>query len=229
VILDQVVGLVARPEVDRRLAPQLSAALRADRLPAFDKFSELVYPRRTYFERTRGPGSAESETTLPPAPSSDLYRRLLESVEGGPVGEVARLPSKSDAAEEDVVAFRGIPYLVRTSRAWSAAAADDIVAQFPQYPLELGFRCAVTGTRAGRLIVAYERATDSRDRMRVFHFDFSPVTTFARLWRVRSSALTRAIANRAPATLPACPAWRYADCPYRVECACGEEPGRSQR
>jgi hypothetical protein len=228
-ILDQVVEVTARPEVDRQLAPRLSAALHADRPSSFGRFRELLYPRRTYFDRSRTAESLGPETTARPAPVSDLYGRLLEALEGGPVGEVARLPSRADEPEEEVAGFRGMPYLVRTSRAWSPLEAGDLSHRFPQYPVELGFRCAATGTRSARLIIAYERAAAPHGRLRVFKLDFSPVTTFARLWRTRSAALTRALAERSPLALPACPSWMYSGCPYRPECACGEEPGRSQR
>lgn len=229
VILPGVSEISARPEVDRWLAPRLSDALRAARPAQITRFRELVYPRRTYFERAEEGPPVDRELAGPPAPPSELYGRLVEAIEAGPVGEVARLPSLAEEPEEEVTAFRGAPFLARTSRSWSAVSAERLVSQYPQYALELGFRCAATGTEAARVMVAYGRAVEPRDRVRVFRLRFTPVTTFARVWRARAAELERARERKTPATLPACPAWMFADCPYRAECGCGEGPDRSHR
>jgi len=228
-ILREVAEVAAQPEVDRWLAPRLSEALRSARVPTVSRFRELVYPRRTYFDRRHAAASGEGEPATRPAHSSDFYGRLLEAVEVGPVGEVARLPSLADEPEEEVAAFRGAPYQARTSRAWTAVTPEGLVTQFPQYALELGFRCVATGTTTARTMVGYERASEPRDRLKVFEFRFSPVTTFARLWRTRMAGLERARETKNPAKLVACPKWMYEECPYRAECGCGDDPGRSQR
>lgn len=226
----RLVGVVPRPELDARLAPRLADALRGSSPSRFHRFHDLVYPRRAYFERRdEAPDVAASEGQRPPSPVSPSYLRLLEVVEGGPVGEVARLPTRSDEPEEEVPAFRGKPFLARTSRAGSFPPAEELATAYPQYALELGFRCSATGTDVGRAIVVHERAADPAAELRVFEFRFSPVTTFSRLWRSRVAAIEHALAIGDPGPLPACPAWMFAGCPYRARCACNAEPGRSQR
>jgi hypothetical protein len=228
-LLEEVVSLEGRPELDREFASRLSKELGARGPPPISRFRDLIYPRRAYYARTKPPPASEEKPPPEAGPVSDLYGRLVEAVESGPVGEVARLPYRSEAPEEEVAAFRGIPYLVRTSRAWSAPRAEELLGRFPQYALELGFRCATTGTRSGRVLVGFERAESADTRLRVFALEFSPVTVFARYFREGIARLERALRDRTPSILDACPRWMYDDCPYRAECGCGSEPGRSQR
>jgi hypothetical protein len=228
-LLEEVASLEGHPEVDRELAARLSKELGSREPPRISRFRDVVYPRRAYYDRTKPKPTPEEHPPPERASVSDLYGRLIEAVEGGPVGEVTRLPYRSKEPEEEVAAFRGMPYLLRTSRAWSAPRPEEIAGRFPQYALELGFRCATTGTRSGRVLVGFERAHSPEDRLKVFAFEFSPVTVFARLFRERIARIERALRDRTPSALDACPAWMYADCPYRAECGCGSESGRSQR
>jgi hypothetical protein len=230
VLLEEVGSLEGRPEVDRELTPRLSKELGSLEPPKIARFRDLIYPRRAYYERTEPARAVEEGGPREEAAVvSNLYGRLVEAVESGTVGEVARLPSRSEEPEEEVTAFRGTPYLLRTSRAWSAPRPQEILGRFPQYALDLGFRCATTGTHSGRVLVGFERAESPQDQLKVFELDFSPVTVLARLFRERVARFERALRDRSPATLEACPAWMYSDCPYRAECGCGAGPGRSQR
>lgn len=219
-----------RADLDAVLAPRLSQRLGSVRPTSIGRFRDLIYPRRTFFERT----DAGSEFMAPlPGPQpvhfSPSYERLASALESGPIGEVAGLPIRADEPEEEVAAFRGTPYLARTSRSGAIPRAEEIVGKNPQYALDLGFRCAATGTDTGRVIVAYERAADPANRLRVFELRFRPVTTFSRLWRARASALDRAVAEGSPTDLPACPSWMFEECPYRVDCGCAAPAARSQR
>ena len=217
-----------RPDLAGPLRERLEQALASTPSPSVDRFRDLVYPRRAYYAR-RPPPDSEPTPPRPPGPASSLYADLLEAVESGPVGEVARLPSRATDPAEEVGGFRGEPYVVRTSRVRVPHRADDLLARSPQYALELGFRCVATGRSVGRVIVAYEYAQDARDRVRVFEVEFRPVSVFARLWRGRLAELERALADRAPESLEACPSWMFESCPYRTACGCGPAGARSQR
>lgn len=226
-ILADLAELRPDPAEDRRLR----AAVHEMRVPALeasvDRFRDMVYPRLAYFERTRPLPAVEwvSPFEVPP----DAYARLVEAIESGPVGEVARLASRTPEPEEEVAAFRGDPYLVRPSRARSPPRPEDLVARFPQYALELGFRCAVTGRTRGRVFMTFERANTTPERVRVFEIGFASVTPFSRIWRARVTAFVRALSTGTFGELPPCPSWRFETCDYRDECACGGNMGRSQR
>ena len=191
--------------------------------PTLTRFREALYPRRAFFDRTSPaePVATPTPEPLPLPPVPDLYARLTEALESGRPGEVARLPPRSDEPEEEVVGFRGHPLLVRTSRAWDRYRPDELVARSPQYALELGLRCAATGSERGHLVVGYERAETDRDRLQVLEVSFASVTPFSRLLRERSRGLAGALRDRSPLGLPACPEWMVMDCPYRATCGCG--------
>ena len=227
-ILESVARLAPRPDLDARFEARLRSLPERPAGAPIDAYRDLVYPRRTYFERT-APATAEAPAAPPRAITPDLYARLAEALESGPLGEVARILGRADEPTEEVVGFRGTPYLVRTSRAWNPVGADELLDRYPQYALELGFRCAATGARRGLVVWGWERAESERDRVRVFDLAFEPVTPFARLWRTRSAALERAVATGSPLGLPACPAWMYEECPYRSGCACGSSAVRDHR
>ena len=222
-ILDEVRAGTPRPDLDARWGERLRDLPAAPREPTVDRFRELVYPRRAFFERTASKVEAP-RAPEPPSVTADLFARLNAAVESGPLGEVATVPARAAEPKEDVAGFRGEPYLVRTSRAWERAPLERWLEKFPQYALELGFRCAVTGTSRGRVLLGYERAESDRDRLRVVEYRFRPVTPIARLCRERIEALRTALRREDPAGLEACPAWMFNDCPYAARCGCVPSP-----
>jgi hypothetical protein len=213
--------------------PDLAAALEADvrlRLskgapPTIRRFADLIYPRRAFFEAF---APAPPRGSPRPAGETDHYSRLVEAVDGGRVGEATRLPTLSDEPDEEVAGFRGIPVLVRTSRASRRLDPGTVVAASPQYALQLGFRCVATGSARGRLIMGYDRGPDS-ERVQVLEYRFDPPSIFSRVWRARSRSLEVARERGDATGLDACPSWMFDRCPYRDRCACGSPSGRSQR
>jgi len=227
-ILEAIAEVRARPDLD------LEYLERVQRLPptkegtVLERFRDLLYPRRAYFERVT-PAIERAIPVPSPSEAPDLYARIAESLETGPIGEVARLSPRAEEPTEDVTGFRGAPYLLRTTRTWDPIAPEDLVRRAPQYALELGYRCAVAGTDVARVFLGYERAEEDRDRVDVLEVRFGSLTPFARRIRQTRRALEGALAAHRPADLPACPDWMYADCPYAAECACGDPAARSQR
>lgn len=228
-LLDGLTDVAPRPDVEARWAGRLAASAGAEAPPRPPRFRDLLFPRRSFFLETAPAAPAEGPARPPVPLTPDLYERLLEAIESGPAGDVARLPARASGPEEDVVGYRGNPFLARTSRAWSQIDPRAALARFPQYALELGFRCATTGTNEGLVAVAYERAESDEGRIQVLRYRFREVARFSAVWEERRVRLREAIAAHDPGRLPPCPSWMYEECPYRGECGCGTEPGRSQR
>lgn len=216
-ILDELESVEARPDLEGELAQRRARSLPAAGVAAVGKFRDLVFPRRAYFERV-APVEGPPATMRPPGPQ--LFSRLLEAVESGPIGEVATLPSRAEEPEEEVAGFRGLPYLVKTSRARDPLPIGQWLDRLPQYALELGFRCAVTGTSSGRIVLGQEHARTDRERLRVVEYSFRPMTRMARRCRERADALRRAQDRGDPSGLAPCPRWMFEDCPYRDRCGC---------
>ena len=215
------------PEEDQRIRAELRRAA-STAPPTVGRFRDLVYPRRAYFERKR-PRPPVEPWVSPLESPPDAYARLVEAIEAGPVGDVARLPALTDEPSEEVASFRGDPFLVRSSRSRWPPEPAELLERFPQYALELGYRCATTGRSRGRLFWTSEGTPTEPSQVRVFSLRYSNLTPFAREWRTRLEAFRRALANETPGDLPACPAWMFERCPYRDECGCGPSEGRSQR
>jgi hypothetical protein len=224
----EVDELSPRSDVEERLRATFAEPQPPDDAPPVGRFREILYPRRTYFERTV-PTPPAPARVAPAAHEPDLYARLSEAVESGPPGEVARLPARSTEPDEEVVGFRGRPVLMRTSRAWARFRADEVVRRAPQYAFELGLRCATTGADSGLVVIGFERAEVDRDRIQVLELRFASLTPFSRMYRERSRALSDAVRERTPETLVPCPSWMAEDCPYRTECGCAESASRDTR
>lgn len=230
-IRDEVESATTRTDVEEKVRAELSEPLPEDGSGVIERFREVLYPRRAYYERT-----SPLPARIPPAPPAapgvpekDLFARLQEALESGAPGEVARVPSRSMEPDEEVVGFRGRPVLVRTSWAWARYREDDLLPRAPQYVLDLGLRCAVTGTEEALLVMGFERAELDRDRLQVLEVRFDSVTPFSRMFRERSRDLAFALRDQLPARLAACPAWMTTDCPYRAECGCASSEGRVTR
>jgi hypothetical protein len=217
--------------VERRdLAESLEVRLRGtDAAPArIGHFRDLIYLRRTYFDR-RAHAVPEEALVRDPNSPADLYERIRAAIESGPLGEAVELPTRADEPEEGVPGFRGAPWIERVSRAREPPTAATLLDRFPQYALELGFRCVATGTDRAHLIVGWERGARDEERLVAFELRFDPPTVMARLWRERVRVLDRGLAAERPEELPACPSWMVSSCPYAAVCGCGSDLGRSQR
>ncbi len=228
---DRVVGQVVRGDVKERWERALEARSPSVRAPPVRRYRDLVYPRRAYFETVAPVEPANvPRTAVGDRPPSDVYDGAVGALEGGAVGDVHRLPETGPTPEEEVAGWRGEPYIVRTSRAWSRVREAEAFARFPQYALELGFRCATTGTRRGRVLLAYERATVPEDRLQVLEYTFGDgVEAYAREYRRRWALFEQALLDAGAGRLPPCAGWMTADCPYRDRCGCAEDASRSQR
>ncbi len=212
------------------LAEEIRDRIRSppEGVPPWHRFRDLLYLRRTYFERVQGSPPEAARARRPDAPA-DLYERVREAMESGPIGEVASLPSRSDEVEEDVPAFRGLPWIERVTRGWERPDRATLLERYPQYLLELGFRSIAVGASSARLLLGWERGRDDAERVQAFEVRLGPPTTFARLWRERARRLEHAIRDRAPTELEPCPEWMAATCPYAATCGCADDAGRSQR
>lgn len=226
-LAEMVRGPTPRRDVEERVLSALAERPPEEGL-GVERFREVLYPRRAYFDRTRESPEAPPGSG-PPSLEPDLYRRLSEALESGPAGEVARLPTRTTAPAEEVVGFRGRPMLLRTSRARNRLRPSELPTRFPQYALDLGLRCATTGTDSGVVVLGFERAATDRERVEVLEVRFASLTPFSRLYRERTQGLDRALEDHHPEALVACPEWMSADCPYRAECGCGPSGTRETR
>lgn len=229
-LAEEVGAREERPEIAARWTTLLG---RRASEPGFDRpslrYRDLLYPRRAYFRQVVG-GPADAPPFRPPASPLDAYERTVASLESEGAGALHRLPLAPGAPDDEVVGWKGVPLLLRSTRRHGQLSLEELPRQSPQYLLELGFRCAAAGIGEGRLVVALEHPEPGHPPVQVVRADFGAhLAEFGRLAEQRRRGLAEAVERRAPASLAACPAWMAQDCRYRADCGCGEAPGRSQR
>ncbi|HKS59319.1 MAG TPA: hypothetical protein VJS68_00905 [Thermoplasmata archaeon] len=201
--------------------------------PGF-RFRELVYPRRAYFERTRG--GEEGSDLFEPVPSGpDSYRDWLNRLQRGPPKEWSRAFPNDPAIRDRVACFRDSPVLFRVSRNPKAPEIPAIPSAQPQYIVELAFRCAALGKTEGTLLVVYPQASHPEDQLRAGRLLIQDLAGVQAELNLRMESLRGALAGGDPQSLAPCLPWMVTGCPYRAECGCGsanrpeDEATRRQR
>ncbi len=227
-LAEMVTRREARPDLAARWQGRL-AQVSAEVAPDALRYRDLLYPRRSYFRQVVG-GPAEAPPFRPATAPLDAYERAIAALESERPGALHRLPAGEGAPEDELLAWDGEPVLVRASRRHALIVPGDVAPHSPQYLLELGLRCAAAGLDHGRVVIALEHPPAGGSAVQVLRVDLTGArASFRRLADERRGLLARSVADRAPRALPACPSWMARDCPYRADCACAEDAGRSQR
>jgi hypothetical protein len=225
-IADTVRDLVPNPaaveEVRRALA---RAAPENNNGRVVHRFRDLMFPRLAYFRRLHA--DSDDEESRPARSEAELrwwrekrwWRdRLAEAMEAAAPGSLSVGVSADGGPDEPVHCHDGAPYLVRISHGHPILDPRRLLAERPQYFLELGLRAAAVGATVGRLILAFPQAPRLEHRVLVFEAEFDPVERFARLALERRDALALAVATRDPSALAPCYDWMFDGCAYRSEC-----------
>ncbi len=213
------------PQAARDLEGRLNTPAAEPGEPPIALYRELLYPRRTFFERSRPApetaaapeGGAAAPTGTPP----NLYQRLREALEAGAAGELVREVPPGDVPEEQVLRFRGEILLLKTSGVGRPPGAAELRDRHALYLFELGLRCAASGTASGRLLVGYDRLPRDSGPLRVFRVRFDSTERWIGILRRREERLRESLRSGRPDGLANCPVWMFADCPYRAECGDG--------
>ena len=207
-------------EIDRLRSTLLPLSRPAPR--GAERFRDLLYPRRAYFERMEPLERPRPAVTESAAVEEPTYLKLRGVLEEGPIGDLYHVLPEGGVPNEAVLVYLGDPILLRVSRAWRVPSPENLLRDHPHYMLDLGLRAAAIGRSMGWLVLCYERQSEWSDRIKIYRVHFPKITPFARIFRGRSLGLDRALLESDPRLLPACPAWMVEDCPYIERCGCGE-------
>jgi hypothetical protein len=224
-VLDAIGELADDPEETRRLESRLGGAPGPEAVgPSVDRFSDLLYPRRAYYQAARA-GIGDGGAAEIPFGRDDLYAHLSLIIDSAAVGESLRIPPSVPWVQESVACFRDRPTLIKVTRARNVPPPEAMAREQPQYFTDLGFRTAAVGARTATLVLGVAQAGSPEERLRAFRVDYPEDGGFAGLGTERARAVDDSIHGRAdPHTLPACPAWMFDRCPYREFCGCGAAP-----
>lgn len=221
---DELVEWRENPEAARAIEGKLNAPTIPTGGAPIALYRELLYPRRTFFERTTpAPTADPAHDWAPPRDGArpNLYQRLREALEAGAPGELVREVPPGDVPEEQVLRFRGELLLVKTSAVARPPGAVEARERHGLYLFELGLRCAAAGAEGGRLLVGYERVGPTAGPVRAFRVRFDCRERWALILARRQEMLREALRSGRPEGLPNCPVWMFENCPYRAVCGDG--------
>ncbi|HEV2449194.1 MAG TPA: hypothetical protein VGU43_02145, partial [Thermoplasmata archaeon] len=216
----RLIHLERNLELEHRVAEQLAAPPPDPSTEPIGKYNDLLYPRQTFFERTGAP-------RRPGAPFSGgpLWRELRDVVESELASELDERGSTSGEPREPVACFRGEPYLLKTSRSRWRTLPEQVPLRSPHYLLDLALRAGALRVEGGWIFLARERPEPGAPRIEALHVRFSEAPRLAVWLDGQVSALHAAVREGDPSRLPACPEWRFEECPYRD--FCGDPQGRA--
>ncbi|MCI4337396.1 MAG: hypothetical protein L3K17_09490 [Thermoplasmata archaeon] len=201
----------------------LQAAVRAAPNPretVVRKYADLLFPRRTYFQRTSPSPEGPPPSWQRSAARDELYRDIVEWIESGALGTVTRRRALHGPIAEPVPCLSGAPYLIKISRSARRGTPSGLLSAQPHYFLELGLRCAAVGAGRGWLILGYELSPTFAEAVWPLEVTFDPLALVADVGRSREQALREALSSARSGELVACPGWMFRDCAYKDRCAC---------
>ncbi|MCI4319507.1 MAG: hypothetical protein L3K23_05165 [Thermoplasmata archaeon] len=219
--LDSIRELREDPEETHRLEERLEGTSSAsEEAPSVDRFSDLIYPRRAYFQAVRA-GAGDGAPGEPPFVRDDLYAHLSLVIDSGPVGESIRKPPVAPWVQESVACFREVPVLLKVTRARTVPTPETMLRAQPQYFTDLGLRTAAVGGSTAILVLGVARSSELEERLRAYRVDYPDAHAFALRGGERAREVVDCLRGKGdPLELPACPAWMYDRCPYRDACGC---------
>lgn len=173
--------------------------------------SDLLYPRRAYWERKQ------------PQPLSDLktlyflagrgHHEILQMVSAMPEYREVRVKWAGITGTIDV--FRDVPVEIKTTRAGGCRDAAAIERDHPEWIRQLRYYCAMLGQPRGQLWVLGLGGKGELPDLRVYDVEVDDLDKI-RLEMIRiKEALERALEAGNPEVLPPCPAWMCRSCEYR--------------
>lgn len=187
--------------------------------PSGFRFYHLVFPRKAAFGLLEDGDDAAPSTQdrLGQMDRRGFFRVLDDVLARGMPGAFARVPVRVGKLADRVRLHRGLPTLLKSSKARDFIERKRLPTERPWNVDTLAFQCALLGTDTGRLVLYYEAIPENK--FMVYDVMFSDLQAV----RAEAERRLRLLESGAsPAELPPCPAWMAKNCPYRDRCGCGD-------
>jgi len=222
----EIVDLASEILPDSETAQKLLAKLVEQRPSETLRLNDIVFPRKTYFARIQretvtdeeAVAMEEAEERLASIDRQGFLRVLRDALHYGHIGEVQRIPANLAELEDRVLLHQGVPTIVRVTGLRYVVDRDRLPELCSHYFLRLGFECALSNNRKGRLIMYYRNVQQVDAKLLVYD------VSFRKLDVLRAEALRRINLLRtakSPEELPPCPSWMARYCKYAPSCGCG--------
>ncbi len=181
--------------------------------------NDLVFPRKTAFERQADEGTEEEttvETRLGAIQRRGFNGALYTALCFGEPEAFKRTPVRLRSLKGLVGLHRGIPTILRSTKLREMVERNRLPHVSTHYFDRLAFECALAGNASGRLVLYYEVLPD--DKFMVYDVQWTGLDVIRaeadrRLGLLESGA--------PPEALPACPSWMAKFCKFAPDCGCG--------
>jgi hypothetical protein len=217
----EIADLAGEIYLDKTTCEQLLSNMAGAQTSQRFTINDIVFPRKTYFERLKLQDTAHGEEVL----EDKEYLRsmdergfldaLRDSLRYGAPGEAQRVPVKYAPLSDLVQIWQDLPTVLRNPKFSSLVERERLSRTFPHYFLRLGFDCALTGNPKGRLLLYYLKVPKEDAKLMVYDVGFKNLNA------VKAEALRRLeLLKKAtsPLELPKCPSWLCTYCDYKAEC-----------
>jgi hypothetical protein len=221
----EIADLAGEIHIDSTTCQQLLNKMAGTQPYELFGINDIVFPRKTYFERLKLQETAPGEET--PEEKQEYLRSmdelgfldaLRDSLRYGAPGEAQRVPVKQVPLADLVQTWHDLPTILRGPKFSSLVERERLPRAFPHYFLRLAFDCALTENAKGRLLLYYVRVPREDAKLMVYDVNFRSLNA------VKAEALRRLkLLEKAasPLELPRCPSWMCSYCDHRLECGEG--------
>jgi len=220
-IRDQMASL----EVDEIAARQLIDKLEttsAKRGHSRVKLNDIVFPRKTFLSRLShempyGEDEQEEETRgrLSGMEKWGIISRVRDSLLYAHGSESKKVPVNLESLHDMVQVHQGIPAMARLVQLTSIVQRERLPQMSPHYFARLGFECALTEQRTGRMLLYYPKIAGEDAKLMVYDVSFKDLAV------LRAEAAKRVLlleTARKATDLPHCPEWMCRYCKGSASC-----------
>jgi len=192
----------------------------SDPQPRGFRLNDLVFPRKSLYERQTPPEEEESDSAVE-ARLRDLERAgfrgtLYKALRFGIPGAFRKEPVRLRTLSDRVGMLRDVPTLLRVTKFREMVERGYLPQAFGHYFDRLAFECALSGHERGRLVLYYELLGE---KFMVYEVGFKDLPAVHAEADRRLALLE---SNASPLDLPPCPSWMFKLCRFKDRCGCGD-------
>jgi hypothetical protein len=220
---NQITKLVEEVHPDPDTTQKILLKLRQPSPGRVFRLNDIVLPRKAYFARLKGEGSADEEVDSEEAKErltsidrQGFLQLVTDALKYSASGKTKRIGVSLNALRDRVLLDNGLPTIVRANGLRSVVERDRLPEFFFHYLLRLGFECALSGIPRGRLVLYYRNVPSEDGKLLVYDISFRSLESLKAEVMSRIDLLGKA---GGPAELPSCPSWMCRFCEYATACS----------
>lgn len=191
------------------------------------KLNDIVFPRKTFLSRLRqemAPNEEEQEQEARDQLNSmekwGIIARVRDSLLYGPGTESKRVPVNHGSLSDMVQLHEGRPAITRLMQLNTIVQRERLPQMSGHYFTRLGFECALTDQRSGRMVLYYPKVAGDDAKLMVYDVSFRDIAVLKAEVARRVNLMETAASV---ADLPSCPQWMCRYCKDTTACDSGAQ------